>query len=105
MKKKLSDEAKADLVEIRQYTLQQWGPQQSAKYITAISATINNLADNPLMGVPRNDIKEGIRLFVHGRHVIYYMVRHQLLIVIRVLKHNAASRRPAGRDKNARLAL
>ncbi|MBV2130583.1 type II toxin-antitoxin system RelE/ParE family toxin [Arsukibacterium indicum] len=85
MKKKLSDEAKADLVEIRHYTLHQWGAAQSSKYIAAISATINNLADNPLMGVPRDDIKEGVRLFVHGRHVIYYIVRHQLLIVIRVL--------------------
>ena len=50
-----------------------------------IDATITNLADFPLAGVPRDILAPGLLAAFHGRHVIYYRAGESEVIVVRVL--------------------
>ena len=43
------------------------------------------LFDNPLMGVHRRDMDEGVYSFPYASHIIYYMIEKKQLIVIGIL--------------------
>ena len=69
---RLTPKAKADLRIIWNYTTEKWGENQAIQYILQIKSKFKQLADNPLLGKSRNDIKEGYRSFPEGKHHIFY---------------------------------
>lgn len=85
---RLTPDAQSDLIDIRRYTVEQWGKAQSQKYLSELRQTIRLLAETPLLGKSRLDIGEGVLSFPHVSHVIYYMVHKRQLLVFGVLhKH------------------
>ena len=82
---RLTRDAGRDLSGIREFTIRQWGNEQSRKYIVDLRKTLTLLSDNPLIGSRRGDIGEGIYSFPHASHVIYYLLEKKHLIVIGVL--------------------
>ena len=82
---RLTRDARRDLPGIREFTKRQWGNEQSRKYIGELRKTLTVLSDNPLIGIRRSDIEEGIYSFPHASHVIYYLLEQERLIVIGIL--------------------
>jgi toxin ParE1/3/4 len=82
---RLTPDAQVDLIEIRRYTLQQWGAEQSHKYLREIRNTIGLLAETPALGKSRPDVGAAVHSFPHSSHIIYYVVHEQQLVVFGVL--------------------
>jgi toxin ParE1/3/4 len=82
---RFTPDAQADLLEIRQYTLHQWGLAQSRKYLSELRKTINLLAESPSLGKSRPEVGADVLSFPHVSHVIYYIVREQQVVIFGVL--------------------
>ena len=82
---RLTPDAQTDLIEIRRFTVKQWGTAQSQKYLLELRQTIRLLAETPTLGKPRPDVGSNVLSFPHVSHVIYYVVHEQQLIVFGVL--------------------
>jgi toxin ParE1/3/4 len=82
---RLTPDAQSDLVEIRRFTVKQWGTTQSKKYLSKLRNTIRLLAETPSLGKSRPEVGSNVLSFLHVSHVIYYVVHEQQLVVFGVL--------------------
>lgn len=82
---RLTPDAQTDLIEIRRFTVKQWGTAQAQKYLLELRQTIRLLAETPSLGKSRPDVGSNVLSFPHVSHVIYYVVHEQQLIVFGVL--------------------
>ena len=87
---RLTTDAGRDLSGIREFTKNRWGNEQSRKYLVELRKTLTVLSDNPLIGIRRSDIDEGIYSFPHASHVIYYLLEKNHLIVTGILHSSMA---------------
>jgi toxin ParE1/3/4 len=78
-------DARSDLIEIRRFTLQQWGPAQSLKYLSELRKTISLLSETPSPGKFRSELGVNVLSFPHASHVIYYVVHKHKLVVFGLL--------------------
>lgn len=81
----LSREADEDLQDIFSYGEEAWGEAQASKYLHELYGVFNLIADNPKLGRARPQLSEGLRSFVHGSHVVFYMLWLGELAIVRVL--------------------
>jgi toxin ParE1/3/4 len=84
----LSPEAKTDIADIRKYTTRQWGKAQMDRYTLQLRERMRWLADNPMLGQARDEVKEGYRSFVEGSHIIFYRVAESAIEIIGILHQN-----------------
>jgi len=89
---RLTPDAQTDLIEIRRFTLQQWGIEQSKQYIFKLRDTIKVLAEAPTLGKQRHDMGTDVYSFPHVSHVIYYIIDKQKLVVFGVLHQSMLPR-------------
>ena len=82
---RLTPDAQTDLIEIRRFTVQQWGEAQSRKYLSELRATIHLLAQSPSLGKSRTEIGPKVSSFPHASHVIYYLIHEEQVIVFAIL--------------------
>lgn len=82
---RLTPDAQSDLIEIRRYTLQQWGEAQSIKYLSELRQTMSMLADSPSLGKARPEVGNNVLSFPHASHVIYYVLHEKQVVVFGVL--------------------
>ena len=82
---RLTPDAQTDLIEIRRFTVKQWGTAQSQKYLLELRQTIRLLAETPSLGKSRPDVGSSVLSFPYVSHVIYYVAHEQQLIVFGVL--------------------
>ena len=69
---KLSQKARDDLLGIARYTEQTWGREQRRLYLKKIDSMFYALADNPALGTPCDDIRNGYFKKREGSHLIFY---------------------------------
>jgi toxin ParE1/3/4 len=81
IKYKLRQEAIEDLKEIGRYPLK----NQRHIYLQGIKKRFESLADMPLMGRPRNEIKEGYYSSDYNKHIIFYLIQESYIEVLGVL--------------------
>ena len=72
---RITPRAAQDLRNIARYTLKTWGRPQRDIYLRAIDRRFSWLAENPNLGKPRPEIKNGYYSYPQGAHVIFYLVR------------------------------
>ncbi|MDX3773398.1 type II toxin-antitoxin system RelE/ParE family toxin [Chromatiaceae bacterium AAb-1] len=84
-KYQLTASARADLRDIKEYTVEVWGTAQAKKYLADIRKTLSILAANPLAGSDRPDTRDGARGYPYKRHVIYYAIVKNHIIVFGIL--------------------
>lgn len=77
--------AQSDLIEIRRYSLQEWGVVQSQKYLSELRKVIALVAESPALGKARPEVGTNVFSFPHHSHVIYYMIHDQQVVVFGVL--------------------
>ena len=79
---RLTLRAAADLDEIANYTMDEWGPAQMGEYLRSLSQRFEWLAQNPYAGHERKDVHPGYRSFPEGSHVIFYIVSDEYVDII-----------------------
>lgn len=79
---RLTPRAAADLDEIANYTMDEWGPAQMGAYLRSLNKRFEWLAQNPLAGRERNDVNPGYRSFPEGSHIIFYIVSDEYVDII-----------------------
>lgn len=67
------------------YSSEQWGVQQTTRYIDDLTETFDFLAENPKAGTACDHIRNGYRKYPVIRHVIYYREAAYGVEIIRVL--------------------
>ncbi len=77
--------AQQDLENILDYTLEQWGKRQAVRYLEALNESVQLLANNPKLGMPRENLAPGLLSFPYKSHIIYYCKAKRDIIVVRVL--------------------
>lgn len=77
--------AESDLIGIWQYTFEQWDAAQADKYLDELNAGIQQLTDNPEMGMKRDYVREGYRVLFVNSHAVYYTVTSSVIHIVRVL--------------------
>jgi toxin ParE1/3/4 len=61
-----------DLIEIWDYTVEQWSENQAEKYYILIMASCMDLANNPQLGKSYNIVSQNLLGYKCGEHVIFY---------------------------------
>jgi toxin ParE1/3/4 len=82
---RLSPRARHDLETIWQYSFEQWGLEQANRYIDKIIAKFEAIAVGPLLLPACDHIRSGYRRGLVERHMIYFRVDMQTIIIMRVL--------------------
>jgi len=83
---KVSGKAQTDLIKIAKYTQITWGTAQRNNYLKLMDAAFHQLANEPLLGVCCNYIREGYRKRPQGSHVIYYKEhKANKILIVRIL--------------------
>ncbi len=82
---RLSKLARPDLIEIADYTVDNWGLQQAARYLDGLEGCFKQLALSPGLGRPCDGIRPGYRRLEHEMHVVFYRVDQDGLLISRVL--------------------
>ena len=82
---RLTPDAQSDLIEIRRFTVKQWGSAQSKKYLSEIRQTIRLLTEEPFLGKSRPDVGLDVLSFPYVSHVIYYIAHEHHIVVFGVL--------------------
>lgn len=77
--------AKADLKNIYQYGLQQWGKSQSDSYLETLKEHFWAITEQPLMGAERPELLPGIRSLPIESHTLFYRVNTDTVDIIRIL--------------------
>lgn len=78
--------AERDLLEIGRYTQREWGREQRTAYLRRLHQRMRALAENPRLGLARDDVREGYRSWLEGRHLLFYRpLPEGGILVVRVL--------------------
>lgn len=81
----LSPAAQNSLRQIKAYSEQQFGLQQTQLYLKNLQLAFRALADNPVRGISRDELFSGCYSHFVGSHTIYYRIQPELIEVIDVL--------------------
>jgi toxin ParE1/3/4 len=87
--------AEADLLSIGEYTLQEWGKSQAARYIGELEVCCQALAGNPALGRLCDEVRAGLRRHEDSKHVIFYRQERGSILVSRILHHRMLPERHA----------
>lgn len=82
---RLSPAAERDLEDIWRYTHEHWGPAQAERYLDALVAAFDALAEAPDSAPACEHIRPGYRRRGVERHVIYFRATPYGIAVVRVL--------------------
>ena len=83
----LTIEADQDLAALYEEGFRQWGEAQADIYYDAMIAHFDALCENPYLFRAVDDIREGYRRSVCGKHAIFYRVIDDNVEIIGLVKH------------------
>lgn len=81
----IASAVKADLKDIYQYGLRQWGQAQSDSYLENLKDHFWSLTEQPLMGIERPELLPCARSLPIESHTLFYRVSTDTVEIIRVL--------------------
>nr|HAT8715341.1 type II toxin-antitoxin system RelE/ParE family toxin [Legionella jordanis] len=82
---RLYPKAAEDLEVIYLYSVREFGIKRTEDYILAIEASFQHLAEGPLIARKCDYIRQDLRAFNIGSHVIFFKITDYGVAVIRVL--------------------
>ena len=85
MKLVFSPAAVLDLQSISDYTFNTWGAEQEALYLGGLWRRLEEVRIRPEAHRLRNDLAIGCRSARHGKHMIFFAVEEERVLVIRIL--------------------
>jgi len=83
----VSQAAQIDISNILNFTIENWGLPQAAKYQQIIDDGLDLIKVDPLNSISKktDELKPHSRRLRVGKHHIYYMVENNWIVVLRVL--------------------
>ena len=82
---RLTKQAQTDLINIRKFTVAEWGEAQSNKYLSGLSNTIELLAQSPKLGKHRPDVSNETFSHPYNSHAIYYLIHNKTIVIFGIL--------------------
>ena len=83
----LSPSARADLVDIRYYSMAQFDAITADAYFLGFDVAFDLLSQHPQAGVATPQYGKPYRCLVHRKHRIFYRVEHEKVLIVRILHH------------------
>jgi len=96
----LSPEAQNSLHKISTYSIKNFGTKRTKTYLQDIRKKMQALAENPLLGRIRKDLKPGYYIDFIGSHTIYYRTQSNHIEIIDVLHQSMEPSRHMGTSIN-----
>jgi toxin ParE1/3/4 len=81
----LSSKAAADLDQIHEYTILNFGLQQAREYLLGLHERFETLVENPMQGRSADELSPGLRRLEYKSHVVFYVPKDKGIRVVRVL--------------------
>jgi len=81
----ISNQADADIEAIFDYYINQFGQDQTVKYLLGLDASFDLLAQNPRAGKFRKELEYDLYSFVYVSHIVFYRFNVNRLRIERVL--------------------
>ena len=81
----LSPDAVTDIAEIARYSKREWGEKQARLYGTRLAERLIKLKTSARLGRLRLDIDPIVRSVKSGRHLIFFDVEPDRVVVLRIL--------------------
>ena len=85
MRIRYSAEAHNDLVDIIFYGNENFGPQQSSKYVAQIRNAIELIGLNPEIARLRTELERPVRIHTVGAHMVVFDVEDGMVVIVRIL--------------------
>lgn len=82
---RLSDRALADLDQVYEHGIHNFGLRQADGYYDGLIARFQAIVDNPLQWRRVDEVGEGLRRSVFGSHSIYYLIDADDIAIVRIL--------------------
>jgi toxin ParE1/3/4 len=76
--------AEADLIDIAMYIAQD-NPERALSFVDELEEQCQKLGRNPLIGAQRPELGEALRVWPHGRYLIFYQPNASTVTIARVL--------------------
>jgi len=89
----LSNKAESDLESILLYTVDAWGEEQAERYLSDLVDCFDMIAERPGVGRPCERVHPGLRRIEQGKHVIFYRVEKNGILISRVLHQSRLPQR------------
>jgi toxin ParE1/3/4 len=87
MAHKLAADASSDLDDIWHYVATEGGSAaRSDRFVASLTDRFFALARNPYIGRRRDDLRSDLRSFPVGQYVIFYRIRDEDVVILRVLR-------------------
>jgi toxin ParE1/3/4 len=90
---KLSGKASADIEDIYEYTIVNFGIEQARKYLHGLDDCLKALAENPLQGRAADELALELRRYEYQSYVAFYREVEQYTLIVRVLHKRMDSAR------------
>jgi toxin ParE1/3/4 len=81
----LSAEADNDLLNIYEYTTENFGEDQAVKYLLGLEQLFHTICRQPHLGRTRNEIRKGLRSNSYLSHIVFYRIIEERIRIVRVL--------------------
>jgi len=82
---KLSGKASADVDDIYEYTIVNFGIEQARTYLNGLGDCLEALAENPLRGRAADELASELRRYEYQSHVVFFREMEQYTLIVRVL--------------------
>jgi toxin ParE1/3/4 len=96
MKLDITRAARADLLEIADYSRKTWGQARTRLYLDDLRETLHRLARAEIGGVSDEQVGPGLRRQLAGSHAVWFRVEDGRLRIIRILHHSRDAARHLG---------
>lgn len=83
---KVSALAEQDLRDVYVEGFEAWGEAQADRYYDDLIVHLERLCENPYLFMAVDEIREGYRRSVCGKHAVYYRIGEQTVEIMAVLK-------------------
>ena len=90
----ISVEAEEDIDQIAEYTTRTWGWRQTNHYLAKLEDGFSLLVQNPSIGRSCDSIRPGLRRFKIGKHVVFYILEPNCILIVRVLHQQMIPDKP-----------
>lgn len=81
----LKPRARQDVRGALLHTRHQWGVEQRTEYKRLLYRAMRELVEYPDLGIARGELCAGCRSHPAGRHILYYQVEDEEIVIVRVL--------------------
>ena len=89
--------ARADLISIRDHSIEQFGAETGETYMHGFDKAFALLQDHPQAGGATPEYGKPYRCLVQRKHRIFYTVKGDLVLIVRILHHAMDAKRALGK--------